>query len=97
MPLTQSLFNALVRLSYPNRDRKLWADGLCINQADNKEKGFQVALMPKIYTYVGKILVHLGPEAECSELLPELLEKLEKVDLARIQEQKMSPEEFISC
>lgn len=88
MPLTESLFNALVRLRYPSRDRKLWADGLCINQADNKEKSLQVALMPQIYTYAAKVLVHLGVEADGSELLPELLESLGKVGSARIREQK---------
>jgi hypothetical protein len=96
MPLTQSLSNALVRLRYPSRDRKLWADGLCINQADNKEKGTQVTLMPKIYTYAQKVLVDLGVGAVGSELLPELLEKLEKVDLACILEWKKSPEKFLS-
>jgi hypothetical protein len=40
-----------------------------------------VALMPKIYTYVGKVPVLLGWEADGSELLPELLEKLGKVRL----------------
>jgi Heterokaryon incompatibility protein (HET) len=95
MPLTQSLFNALVRLRYPNMDRKLWADGLCINQEDNKEKGFQVALMPKIYTYSRRVLVHLGMEADGSEHLPDLLEKLSKVELARFKA-KMSPEEYLS-
>ena len=96
MPLTHSLFNALVRLRYPNKDRKLWADGLCINQSDNVEKGVQVALMPEIYTYAGKVLVHLGMEADGSELLPDLLSKLEKVNTSGSQNQKLSYEEFVS-
>ncbi|KAE9369753.1 HET-domain-containing protein [Stipitochalara longipes BDJ] len=96
MPLTQSLFNALVHLRYPNKDRKLWADGLCINQADNKEKGIQVALMPQIYTYAGKVLVYLGMEADGSELLPELLERLGRVNPDLIQQQGVSREEFLS-
>jgi hypothetical protein len=96
MLLTQSLFNALVRLRYPNKDRKLWADGLCINQADNKEKGVQVALMPQIYTHAGKVLVHLGIEADSSELLQELLQKLEKVNYGLSQKPMVSREEFRS-
>ena len=96
MSLTQSLYNALVRLRYPNSHRKLWADGLCINQEDNKEKGIQVALMPKIYTYAAKVLVHLGLEADGSELLPELLEKLGTAESARIRDRDMLPEEFLS-
>jgi len=96
MLLTQSLFNALVRLRYPNKDRKLWADGLCINQADNKERGVQVALMPQIYTHAGKVLVHLGIEADSSELLQELLQKLEKVNYGLSQKPMVSREEFRS-
>ncbi|TVY43817.1 Heterokaryon incompatibility protein 6,OR allele [Lachnellula subtilissima] len=96
MPITQSLSNALVRLRYPDRTRKLWADGLCINQTDNKEKGTQVALMPTIYTYARKVLVDLGVEADGSEMLPELLNSLGKVDLACIREIKKSPENFLS-
>ncbi|TVY16338.1 Heterokaryon incompatibility protein 6, OR allele [Lachnellula arida] len=96
MSITQSLYNALVRLRYSDRTRKLWADGLCINQADNKEKGMQVALMPMIYTYARKVLVDLGVEADGSEMLPELLESLGKVDLACIREMEVSPENFLS-
>jgi hypothetical protein len=95
MSLTQSLFNALVRLRYLKQDRKLWADGLCINQADNKEKGVQVSLMTDIYTYARKVLVHLGLEADGSELLPDLLERLGKVDIGRIREREMTPEEYL--
>ncbi|KAM0244914.1 hypothetical protein ACHAP5_005820 [Fusarium lateritium] len=30
---------------------RIWADALCINQADNTEKGYQVPLMKDIYSY----------------------------------------------
>jgi len=96
MPLTQSLFNTLVRLRYPNKDRQLWADGLCINQSDNVEKAAQVALMPQIYTYAGRVLVHLGMEADGSELLPDLLSKLEKANASSSRVQMLSSEEFLS-
>ena len=52
--------------------------------------------MPQIYTGARKVLVHLGLQADGSELLPSLLEYLEKVDLACIQERKMSSEDFFS-
>lgn len=52
--------------------------------------------MPKIYTYAGKVLVHLGLEADGSEQLPELLEKIGKAESARIRERDMPPEEFLS-
>ncbi|TVY93022.1 Heterokaryon incompatibility protein 6,OR allele [Lachnellula willkommii] len=96
MSITQSLYNALVRLRYSDRSRKLWADGLCINQADNMEKGMQVALMPMIYTYARKVLVDLGVEADGSEMLPKLLESLGKLDFACVREMEVSPENFLS-
>ena len=73
-----------------------WYDALCINQEDSKEKGHQVALMPQIYTYSRRVLVHLGLEADGSELLPGLLEKISKVELTRIKRVGRSAEEFLS-
>ncbi|PMD53878.1 HET-domain-containing protein, partial [Hyaloscypha bicolor E] len=43
-----------------HRPRSLWADAVCINQRDNKEKGHQVALMAKIYSNANCVLVWLG-------------------------------------
>ncbi|KAK3496042.1 heterokaryon incompatibility protein-domain-containing protein [Neurospora crassa] len=37
-----------------------WIDALCINQADNDEKAFQVPLMSKIYTSAMRVFVWLG-------------------------------------
>lgn len=56
----------------------------------------QVALMPTIYTYARKVLVDLGVEADGSEMLPELLESIGKLDLACVREMEVSPENFLS-
>lgn len=37
----------------------LWADALCINQGD-REKGFRVAMMVKIYKAAFRIMKYLG-------------------------------------
>ncbi|KAK3347428.1 heterokaryon incompatibility protein-domain-containing protein [Neurospora tetraspora] len=37
-----------------------WIDALCINQADNDEKAFQVPLMSQIYTSATRVFVWLG-------------------------------------
>jgi hypothetical protein len=46
LPITDSLFKALVRLRLPRRARVLWADAICINQENNAEKSKQITLMP---------------------------------------------------
>ncbi|KAK7997463.1 hypothetical protein PG989_005503 [Apiospora arundinis] len=68
-PVTVNLFAALRRLRYPNLRRCLWADALCINQADLEEKSRQVSLMGKIYSGATRGLMWLG---EYSERLSDL-------------------------
>ncbi|PYH98621.1 HET-domain-containing protein [Aspergillus ellipticus CBS 707.79] len=56
----EELFKALVSLREPDRQRVLWADALCINQTDGKEKGKQVQIMGDIYASSQHVLVWLG-------------------------------------
>jgi len=69
-----SLHSLLLRLRLPNSDRLLWADAVCINQADEQEKARQIKLMPKIYSTARKVIVDLGEDddgagAEAVDLL----------------------------
>lgn len=41
--ITPNLFWALLRLRHPDRERILWVDAVCINQADFEERGQQVS------------------------------------------------------
>ncbi|OAQ68823.1 HET domain-containing protein [Pochonia chlamydosporia 170] len=41
----------------------IWADALCINQADLEEKGAQIQLMERIYSYAATVYVDLGDTA----------------------------------
>jgi Heterokaryon incompatibility protein (HET) len=45
LKITFNLFSALRDLRDETRPFFLWADGICINQTDDKEKGVQVQLM----------------------------------------------------
>ena len=56
---TRSLFEALQRFRHAKTTRTLWADALCINQADDDEKTLQVRLMSFIYTKAVRVLVWL--------------------------------------
>jgi ankyrin repeat protein len=60
MSVTVNLFQALWALRYPDRDRTVWVDAICINQEDVKERGHQVAQMTSIYKNAEKVVVWLG-------------------------------------
>lgn len=49
-PVTGSLENALRHMRLRDSVRYLWADAVCINQRDVKERGNQVHLMKEIYS-----------------------------------------------
>ncbi|KAI1874567.1 hypothetical protein JX265_004775 [Neoarthrinium moseri] len=55
-----NLYRALKNLRLRDRKVLLWADALCINQEDTKEKEAQVALMAKIYSKAHRVCVWLG-------------------------------------
>jgi hypothetical protein len=44
-----SVYEMLLALRSRTEDRLLWIDSLCINQADDTEKGWQIGLMRNIY------------------------------------------------
>lgn len=70
--MTVNLEAALKRLRYPDRDRHLWVDALCINQEDDVEKTHQVNLMQDIYSNSKEGLLWLGDHEESPELSPGL-------------------------
>ncbi|KAI1363500.1 heterokaryon incompatibility protein-domain-containing protein [Xylaria arbuscula] len=76
--ITQNLAQALRHLRHESEPRYLWADALCINQQDVKEKNHQVVLMKDIYAYAREVAVWLGPDEEghASELFTDVDETL---------------------
>lgn len=60
--VTASLAAALRQVRLTDRVRLLWADAICINQADLTEQGSQVALMGQIYSMSTCTLICLGYE-----------------------------------
>ncbi|PPJ56525.1 hypothetical protein CBER1_03888 [Cercospora berteroae] len=64
VPIGGNLYNALRRLRYPDRARRLWIDALCINQDDIPERNGQVQSMETIYSHCSKVLVWLGEDTE---------------------------------
>ncbi|OWP05700.1 hypothetical protein B2J93_1749 [Marssonina coronariae] len=92
MPITHSLHSALVRLRRRSRSRRIWADALCINQADNAEKSEQILLMPQIYSLAFSTLAYLGEEADDSDTALELHEKLGGIDFSALPEKSVTIE-----
>lgn len=60
--LTDSLKETLLRLRFPDKERRLWVDQICINQSDLAERSQQVQFMNRIYKRASHILVWLGPD-----------------------------------
>ncbi|KAK0620816.1 heterokaryon incompatibility protein-domain-containing protein, partial [Immersiella caudata] len=57
-----SLSSSLRCLRLPDRPRCIWADAICINQQDDAEKSWQVAMMADIYRYAENVRVFVGDE-----------------------------------
>jgi hypothetical protein len=74
LKITSSLAGALQDIyvqfkSYPvdaSTEQWLWADGICINQADDHEKSHQVPLMRDIYSKCATMFSWLGGENDCN-------------------------------
>ncbi|KAJ8130878.1 hypothetical protein O1611_g2749 [Lasiodiplodia mahajangana] len=59
LAITENLHAALSRLRNRTFPRVIWADAICINQDDERERGFQVQLMAVIYAKATCVLVWL--------------------------------------
>ena len=71
--VTNNLYSALKRLRREDSVRILWADAVCINQANTPEKSKHVQLMSRIYSQPSAVLVWLGDDTSGLEGLHECL------------------------
>lgn len=58
--VTASLLGGLRHLRHPEDVRLIWADAICINQTNIKEKAHEANLMATIYDKVAEVFVWLG-------------------------------------
>jgi hypothetical protein len=77
LAITANLHAALRTLRLADSPRLLWADGICINQKDNDEKGRQVSRMGTFYQAAKQCLIILGEEKDGSEQVAPLVEAIE--------------------
>jgi hypothetical protein len=73
---TTNLECALRHLRYSDRDRILWIDAICINQANDAEKSQQVRMMRKIFAGAERVLAWLGPETADGRVAVQTLRRL---------------------
>lgn len=77
--ITENLASALRAFRHPSATRLVWADQICINQADDSERSQQVALMDQIYTGTECVLVWLGAETQATTQAIEGLKLLARI------------------
>lgn len=65
LEITPSLQEGLRHLRYKSETRLLWADAVCINQENIKEKNRQVMNMKRIYENATRVVVWLGLDEPC--------------------------------
>ncbi|CAI6338856.1 unnamed protein product [Periconia digitata] len=62
--VTKNLDIALRRLRHKIDTRLMWADAVCINQKDDKEKAVQIPLMVDIFRSAASVLAWLGNDGD---------------------------------
>ncbi|XP_014551768.1 hypothetical protein COCVIDRAFT_112031, partial [Bipolaris victoriae FI3] len=63
-----NLFSALYNLRSREKPLFLWVDALCINQQDDAEKSWQVAMMADIYRHAENVRVYVGEKGDAEPL-----------------------------
>ncbi|KAF2003428.1 HET-domain-containing protein [Amniculicola lignicola CBS 123094] len=87
IPITESLDRALRALRNHFTRRTLWADGVCINQADEHDKTTQIPQMFKIFRCAMRVVVWLGVDEGSEE--EETVKRLSR--LSRSSVENMEP------
>jgi hypothetical protein len=90
IPITLSLSNALRGLRQETEAIMLWADAVCINQADNTEKCQQIRMLPQIFQASASMYAFLGGGEEAEAALEMLMQVRSK---AVLEEQERAKED----
>ncbi|KAM7206030.1 Heterokaryon incompatibility protein (HET) domain containing protein [Rhypophila sp. PSN 637] len=91
LPVWNNLMVALRHLRLLDTPRVLWIDGICINQADNEEKGHQVQRMAMLYRGAYRVIAWLGPEKRSTKEGIELMAFLGRQIVDWISEETKLP------
>ena len=80
--VTCNLASALRHLRHAVRPRFLWADAICINQINNKERSAQVSQMGEVYRSAQHTIIWLGEATQETEKVFHLLRQVIKLTRA---------------
>lgn len=76
-----NLGHALRAVQDDTKDVFVWADSICINQKDNRDKTQQLSLIPNIYDQAEQVILWLGVEKENSAQAHKILHDLSHAEL----------------
>lgn len=85
--ITINLHNALKRVRDAEEPKTIWADALCLNQADAEEKNNQVPLMGQVFMLATNTVIYLGYSSDEEATMTEygLNAIFEMIETLRIQ------------
>ena len=75
-----SLHGALKQLRHHADHRSVWADAICMNQADDEEKNHQVRLMRQIYQRATRVMIWLGDGDETGSVASSLFKVIRSMN-----------------
>jgi hypothetical protein len=83
LSITATLEAAFRRLRYRDHSRIVWADAICINQGNVRERSHHVSFMDRIYRRAQRTLVHMGKDVDggagnVADLVDEHVERMSK-------------------
>ncbi|KAH8671524.1 heterokaryon incompatibility protein-domain-containing protein [Xylariales sp. PMI_506] len=70
--ITRTIYDALHRFRQRLEVRRVWVDGICIDQDNDQDKGHQIPLMGLIFQRASRVLVWLGNESAIERDLREI-------------------------
>jgi hypothetical protein len=80
LKVTRNLRDALQALREPSRVIRVWADAICINQADVEERSRQVRMMESIYFIARHTVIYLG---QSDGHIDALFEEIARIEVER--------------
>jgi hypothetical protein len=95
LPVTANLHAALSRLRDRSFVRIIWADFVCINQEDEKEKERQIQSMAKIYGQANRVIVYLGEAVNDSDQALEDIRVAAEDESTTLSKSKKSQESIL--
>lgn len=82
--ITFNLFWALVRIRSPSHGKILWADAICINQADLHERSVEVTFMDSVYSNAEKVYICMGDAGDGREVyVQSVIQDAKSLELGR--------------